>query len=524
MRELVKAMLLAAAVGVFAAMDAFHAAPVFDQAPATAVRAVAAPCESLLSLSLPHTTITLAQHVSGGTFMPPETTAGGPPNRGLENLPSFCRVTATLQPSTDSDIKIEVWLPTASWNGKLQAVGNGAWAGVIPYPALGAALTGGYATAGTDTGHTGNNARFAVGHPEKMTDYGYRAVHEMTVAARRIIASFYGNGPRFSYWNSCSTGGRQGLMEAQRFPADYDGIIAGAPVYERTRQLIWELWIAQAVHKDDASYIPPAKYPLIHRAALAMCDARDGVPDGLIEDPTTCPFDPQALECRNGDAPSCLTTAQVAAARTIYAPAVNPRTRQEIYPALQPGSELAWGGLAGPQPAGEAVELFKYVVFNDEHWDFRTLAFDTAVASTDKAQGGVLNATDANLKPFIDRGGRLLLYHGWNDQLVAPVSTVHYYDRVLQTTGRAKTADSVRLFMIPGMTHCAGGEGPNAFDKVDIIERWVERGQAPDRIVASHSTDGKVDRTRPLCPYPQVAAYNGTGRIDDAASFVCKAK
>ena len=282
-----------------------------------AAGAAAATCESLKSLSLPKTTITLAESVNGGTFTPPENSAGGPPARAITNLPAFCRVAATVKPSPDSNIQIEVWLPAAGgaespalqkWNGKLQSVGNGAWAGVIPYPALGAALSTGYATAGTDTGHTGNNARFAVEHPEKLADYGYRAVHEMTVAAKGIIAAFYGNGPRLSYWNSCSTGGRQGLMEAQRFPADYDGIIAGAPVYERTRQLIWELWIAQAVHKSDASYIPPAKYPIIHRAALAMCDARDGVTDGLIENPVTCKFDPGALVCSSGDAPACLTS------------------------------------------------------------------------------------------------------------------------------------------------------------------------------------------------------------------------
>jgi feruloyl esterase len=507
-----------AAVAVFAAIGASLERP-----------ALAASCESLAALTIPRTAITLAENISRGTFTPPA--GGGAPNRALANLPPFCRVTATLKPSPDSDIKIEVWLPAAEgtgsrnsgWNGKLQSVGNGAWAGVIPYPALGAALSDGYATAGTDTGHAGNNARFAVGHPEKLADYGYRAVHEMTVAAKAIIAAYYENAPRLSYWNSCSTGGRQGLMEAQRFPADYDGIIAGAPVYERTRQLIWELWVAQAVNQGAASYIPPAKYPLIHRAALAMCDARDGVTDSLIENPTTCHFDPKALECRSGDAPSCLTAAQVTAARKIYAPAVNPRTRQEIYPALQPGSELAWGGLAGPQPAGEAVDLFKYVVFNDERWDFRTLGFDTAVALADKAAGGVVDATDANLKPYVDRGGKLLLYHGWNDQLVAPLSSVHYYDRVLQSIGSAKSADSVRLFMMPGMTHCAGGEGPNAFDKIGVMEQWVEHGTAPDRIVASHSTDGKVDRTRPLCPYPQIAVYVGTRSTDDAASFVCKA-
>jgi len=288
--------------------------------------------------------------------------------------------------------------------------------------------------------------------------------------------------------------------------------------------LIWELWIARAVHKDDASDIPPAKYPLIHQAVLAMCDARDGATDGLLENPTTCRFDPGALACTNGDGPSCLTPAQVEAARAIYTPAVNPRTHQEIYPALQPGSELGWAGLAGPQPAGEALELFKYVVVNDEQWDYRALAFDTAVASTEKAAGGVLNASDANLKPYFDRGGKLLLYHGWNDQLVAPLSSVQYYDRVIKTTGRAQSTSSVRLFMMPGMTHCAGGEGPSAFDKVAVMEQWVEHGQAPDRIVASHSTDGRVDRTRPLCPYPQVASYKGTGSVDEGSNFVCKAR
>ncbi len=496
---------------VFAAV----ARPVAAQTPAA--------CEALASLSLPHATVTRAETIRGGEFAPPDNGTGAAAARPVTGLPAFCRVAATLRPSPDSDIRIEVWLPASGWNGKLQSVGNGAWAGVIPYPAMGAALAGGYATAGTDTGHTGNNARFAVGHPEKLTDYGYRAVHEMTVAAKAIAAGFYGNAPRLSYWNSCSTGGRQGLMEAQRYPADYDGIIAGAPVYERTRQLIWELWIAQAVHKDDASYIPPAKYAAIHRAALAACDAADGATDGLIEHPPACKFDPGTLQCTSGDGPSCLTTPQVEAARKIYTPAANPRTHQQIYPALQPGSELAWGGLAGPQPAGEAVDLFKYLVFDNEQWDFRTLDFATAVELTDKAERGALNATDANLKPFLSRGGKLLLYHGWNDQLVAPLSTVNYYTRVLETTGRSQAASSVRLFMMPGMTHCAGGEGPSTFDKVGVMEQWVEHGQAPERIVASHSTDGRIDRTRPLCPYPQVAAYKGAGSLDDAASFVCKA-
>jgi feruloyl esterase len=481
-----------------------------------------ATCESLATLGLPNTKVLSAQLQPAGRFVPP----GAPPNAAvnpaLDNLPAFCRVAASLHPTSDSDIRIEVWMPSSSWNGKLQSVGNGAWAGTIAYPALGTALSTGYAAASTDTGHVGNTARFVPGHPEKMVDYGYRAVHEMTVTAKAMIAAFYGNGPRLSYWNGCSTGGRQGLMEALRYPADYDGIIAGAPVNFRTHQLTWELWVAQAVHRDEASYIPPAKYPAIHQAALDACDARDGLRDGLIDDPTTCRFDPQVLECKDGDAPTCLTAAQVTAARRIYSPAINPKTKQAIFPALQPGSELGWGGLAGPQPVGEAVEFFQYVVYNDPTWDYRQLEFDRGADDADKAAAAVLNVTDPNLKPFVDRGGKLLLYHGWNDQLVAPLNSVNYYKSLVGTLGPAAAASSVRLFMMPGTNHCAGGEGPNTFDRMKVIEQWVEQGVAPDRITASHATNGVVDRTRPLCAYPQVARYTGTGSTDDAASFVCR--
>ena len=462
-----------------------------------------------------------------GGFTPP----GGAAAPAFATLPSFCRVMAALRPTSDSDIRIEVWLPLPraegtpgqnAWNGKLQSVGNGAWAGTLPYPAMATALATGYAAAGTDTGHTGNTAKFVPGHPEKLVDYGYRAVHEMTVAAKAIAAAFYGNAPRLSYWNGCSTGGRQGLVEALRYPADYDGIIAGAPVNFRTRQLTWELWVAQAVHKDEASYIPPVKYPAIHRAALDACDARDGLKDGLIDSPQACRFDPNVLVCRAGDTDSCLTTSQVEAARRIYAPAVNPKTNQEIFPALQPGSELGWAGLAGPQPVGEAVEFFQYVVFNDPAWDFKTLAWDTAAEAADRAAAAVINVTDPNLTPFFARGGKLLLYHGWNDQLVAPLNSVNYYQQIVSTVGRSTADASVRLFMMPGMNHCAGGEGPNTFDRMAVIERWVEQKQAPTRIEASHATSGRVDRTRPLCPFPQVARHTGTGSIDDAASFVCR--
>jgi feruloyl esterase len=478
-----------------------------------------ASCEKLAGLSLPHGAITLAQPVAAGEFKP-SAGAAAP----FRNLPAFCRVAATLVPSKDSDIKIEVWLPASGWNGKFQAVGNGGWSGAINQVALGAAVRRGYAAAGTDTGHAEGGASFALGHPEKLVDFGYRAVHEMTVKAKAVIAAYYGSGPRFSYWNGCSSGGKQGLKEAQRFPEDYDGIIAGAPANYWTHLMAGDLWPAHATLKDAASYIPPSKYPLIHQAVLEACDSLDGLKDGLLEDPGRCKFDPNILLCQGEDAPACLTGPQVEAARKIYGGARNPRTGQEIFPGLAPGSELGWGALAGgPEPFGIPVEHFKYVVFKDPAWDFKTLNFDGDVALADKIDNGLLNATDPNLKDFFDRGGKLLQYHGWNDQLIAPFNSIDYYRSVEEKLGAGRLRDSYRLFMAPGMAHCAGGEGPNTFDMVSIIEQWVEQAKAPDRIIAAHRASDAVDRTRPLCPYPQVAHYKGTGSADDAANFVCQA-
>ncbi len=474
-------------------------------------------CEGLRSLSLTNTTITTSAVVTG-SFTPP---GSSNPNATISNLPPFCRVAATLKPTTDSEINTEIWLPMSGWNRRLQSVGNGAWAGVIPYAAMAAAVTGGYVTAGTDTGHVGNTASFVPGHPERLVDYGYRSVHEMTIAAKAVIRAFYGEAQRYSYWNGCSTGGRQGLMEAQRFPADYDGIIAGAPVNARVHQMIWELWVARAVHKDAASYIPPAKYRLLNDAALAKCDAADGLKDGLITSPDRCRVDPSELRCTGADGPSCLTPAQVDAAKKIYAPATNPRTGREIFPALQPGSELGWAGLAGPEPVREAVEFFQYVVSNDPKWDFRTLDFDADVARAEKAASQIIDAVDPNLQPFFARGGKVLMYHGWNDQLVAPMNSVNYYQAVVAAT--KGSADSIRLFMMPGVTHCRGGVGPDNFDRMAAIERWVEGSEAPRQIIAEHLTKGVVDRRRPLCPHPQVAVYGGTGSVDEAQNFACKA-
>ena len=483
-------------------------------------------CETLKTLKLANTTISSAEAVEAGKLTLPTSGPGAPPPAAVATVPAFCRVTATLSPSADSDIKIEVWMPASGWNGKFEAVGNGGWSGIINYGGLVNAVKRGYAAASTDTGHAGNggDASFALGHPEKLVDFAWRAVHEMTVTAKAVVWTFYGDAPKLSYWNGCSTGGKQGLKEAQRFPDDYDGIVAGAPANYWTHLMASGVWIGQATLKDHASYIPPAKYAVIHRAALDACDASDGVKDGLIEDPARCRFDPSALKCEAEETPACLTTAQVEAARKIYQGPKSPRTGESIFPGLEPGSELGWGAMAGgPESFPITTNHFRYIVFRDPGWDFKTFDFDRDVALADRLDNGLLNATDPDLRRFFQRGGKLLLYHGWNDQLIAPMNTVNYYQSVVSAIGDAKLIDSsMRLFMAPGMAHCAGGEGPSSFDALSAMEQWVEGGKPPAQMVASHQTNGVMDRTRPLCPYPQTAHYGGTGSIDESASFACR--
>src|SRR4029077_17033052 len=368
---------------------------------------------------------------------------------------------------------------------------------------MGRALAQGYATSSTDTGHTGGSASFALGHPEKLADYAYRSEHEMTVKAKAIIDAFYGTGPKLSYWNGCSTGGRQALIEAQRFPDDFDGIIAGAAANPKTHLDAWRIWMAQAMFKDEASVIPVTKFPMIHKAVLAACDAIDGLKDGLIDDPTRCHFDPQVLECKNGDAPSCLTAAQVSAARGVMSP-VKDRKGGEIFPGFEPGNELGWERmLSGPDPYATAVDQFKYIVFDNARWDWRTFDLERDIAIAEKQSQGTLSSIDPDLSAFARHGGKLLMYHGWSDQDIAPKASINFYTRTLDAThGGPSNAAWLRLFMVPGMGHCGGGEGPNTFDMMTALEPWVERGLVPERIVASRITAGKVERTRPLCAYP----------------------
>ena len=494
-------------------------------APQIASGQTALTCESLSSLSLPNTTITMAAVTAPEEFW---TSQGGGERAAAGDASAFCRVAATLRPSADSDIKIEVWLPQSGWNGKFHSAGgslgaNSAVGGSINYPPMLSALRAGYATAGTDGGHQGATLSFAPGHPEKLVDYAYRAVHEMTVASKTLIAAFYGSGPQYSYWNACAAGGRQGWQEIQRYPADYDGLVVSDPANWWTNLQSWSLWVWQATHASEASYIPPAKYEVIHDAVLNSCDGLDGVRDGVIENPTRCEFDPQVLACAAGDGPSCLTPAQVIAARTIYAPATNPRTNEEIFPGLMPGSELLWGRLAGPNPPYYATETYKHLVFNDPSWTAVTnpIDFDTDVTRASEVASAI-NANDPNLKPFFDRGGKIIAYAGWTDPLISPLNSLQFHERVTAVVGQEQTDASYKLYMVPGMNHCRGGSGTDTFDMLSALERWVEEGEAPGRIIASKVVDGTVQRTRPLCPYPQEAVYRGTGSTDDAASFECR--
>ena len=363
-------------------------------------------CADLSRLALPNATITLAEAVAAGPFTPP----GAGDGERSRALPAFCRVAATLRPSTDSDIKIEVWMPAANWNGKFQAVGNGAFNGNISYPAMMTALNRGYATSSTDTGHTGNGAAWGAGHPEKVIDFGWRAVHEMTVAAKKIIAGYYDGGPKFSYWNGCSAGGRQAMKAAQRFPDDFDGIIAGAPGLDWTGRAARAVQVAKTLEKNEAARLASSDAQLLHRAALNVCDAGDGVKDGLIADPKSCRFDPGVLQCKGSEESSCLTSAQVDTARLIYSTAVNSASRRDIA-GLQPGSELGWTDLGWTASArATGLDQFRFLVFNDPSWNIQRFNVDTDIGRAEAADKDTINALDPNLKPFIDSGGKLIQY------------------------------------------------------------------------------------------------------------------
>jgi feruloyl esterase len=496
----------------------------FIPAPAAAQQS----CESLTSLKIPNATITSASAINP----PPDLVMPLPPGPAapagdLHVAVPFCRVVAFSAPTSDSHISFEVWLPAAAtWNGKFEAVGNGGFIGQIGYGALATALKRGYATAGTDTGHaSGNDESWALGHPEKLIDWSYRAVHEMTVDSKLIVAAFYGKPAKLSYWNGCSTGGKQGLTEAQRYPEDYDGIVAGAPANYITHLQaggVYTSWVRLKDGPNGPGYIPGSKMPVLHKAVLDSCDAKDGVLDGVIADPRRCHFDPKVIQCSGADGPNCLTAAQVKTAQEIYAGAKYNDGKQ-IFPGYEPGSELLWDSpFSAPVNNTIGVGFFRFMVFDNPNWDFTTFDADRDTRAADQKLGSIVNAIDPNLKAFEQHGGKLIMYHGWADQAIQPENSVNYYASVERAMGGAeKTQDFLRLFMAPGMTHCAGGAGPNTFDALGALEQWREQKVAPDTIIASHLTSGSVDTTRPLCPNPQVAIYKGSGDTHDAANFAC---
>ena len=519
-----------------------------------ATHAGAATCASLAALSLADTTISAAQSVPAGTYTAPD-------GEVFPGLPAFCRVAATLTPSSDSNIKIELWLPSAGWNGKYEGTGNGGYAGTIIYNVLADGVQRGYAVANTDMGTapaTTLDGSPLVGHPEKWKDWGYRATHVMTVAAKKIVHAFYGKHPRQSYFSGCSTGGEQALMEAQRFPDDYDGIVGGDPGHNRTHLHTAFVWTWQAGQRTPGSVLGFDKLALLNSAVLAACGTQDGAlkADGFLNDPRDCHFDPKALQCTGADAPTCLTAAQVQAAAAMYDGPRNPRNNHLIYPGWPRGSEgipVIWPfleGLLSPEPAFDG--LFKWVF--GPSWDWRTFDFDRDMATVDTVLGPILNATDPDLGRFKAHGGKLILYHGQADAIVAPQDTINYYNEVVATQrgegdddgdrhGRRaleETQDFARLFLAPGMSHCGGGPGPNVFNGADnlggpqdpdhdvlsALDRWVTQGVAPEKIIATKYVNDNpaagIAMTRPLCVYPQLAQYKGAGDTSNAANFVCR--
>jgi feruloyl esterase len=504
-------------------------------------------CTALSGLALEDgTTITSAAMVTTGTLEIA-------PSTRMTNMPAFCRVQAISRPSPDSNIFFEVWLPDrASWNGRFLSTGEGGFAGTPNYTRNG--LDGtmdeivkrGYATASTDTGHKNTDNWWAVGHPEKAADYLYRAKHVTTVAAKAIVASFYGRPATHSYFSSCSNGGRQGLIEAQRYPDDFDGLIIGAPWNFQSHSNAGFVWNAQAMAAAGAA-IPESKLPAISAAVLASCDKDDGVADGIVADPRMCRFDPQSLTCRGSESNSCLTPPQVSALQKIYDGPKNPRTGAQIFPGFAVGSEASWTGVVRV-PSSEApgglglISYFSNLVFEKPAWDFRTFDFDKDLSAADDKIGRLGNAVAVDYSPAKQRGVKIIQYHGWNDQTLQPAYSPQYYEDVAKANGGLEaTQDFYRLYMVPGMTHCSGGPGASNFggvgqqippvrdtthDLVKALERWVEEGTPPAGLIATKfadtaATNREVKFTRPLCQYPAVPRYSGTGDPNDARSFAC---
>jgi feruloyl esterase len=489
-------------------------------------------CTRLAGLKLKHTRIVAAETLEGPTFTPPPAPVaaqGAQPPAPLGELPTFCRVRAIIDPA----IQFELWLPLSNWNGKFEGTGNGGYAGAIVYTALAAGLRRHYAVSSTDMGHVStapDPGSWALGHAGLIVDQGYRAQHETALRSKEIVVAFYGNKPRLSYFVGCSSGGWQGMTEAQRYPNEYNGIVAGAPAFEVIHLHAGTLWTHLATQEIAAD-----KFRLITDAVLARCDAADGVKDGLLQDPRTCKFSPAELACREGqDSSRCLTAGEVAALQRIY-DGLRDSSGAVIYPGWPRGVEYALPMMRQPFVAALASSTFKDMVFGDPSWDYHQIDYERDVRRADAKLGAVLNNFSTDLTAFRRAGGKLILWHGWDDPLISPLHTLEYYRAVatffagggqVGAGDDAKAVEAIsgfaRLFLAPGVNHCGGGPGPDTFDALGALEAWVEHGVAPEQMIASHQTQGTVDRTRPVCAYPRTAVYSGSGSTDEAKSFSCR--
>jgi feruloyl esterase len=475
-------------------------------------------CADLAGMSLPDARVTATEEVQAGWSFPPSLFNMFSPRRTAQA--PFCRVSLTIE----REIKVEVWLPP-TWNGRQLGVGNGGLSGALNYPAMMSGVAQGFAASSTDTGHeTPDNffdSTWVPGHPDRVVNFGHRAHHLMAQTARRVIAHYYGRAPHHSYFSGCSSGGWQGLSEAQRYPEDYDGVLAGAPannfILLQTNSVIGQQYTLR--HPD--SVVPPPKGELVVRAAVAACDRLDGVVDGLIENPRACRFDPGALQCRDGNTTDCLTAPQVQRVRDTYGVRTS-AGGMRLYPGPSWGAPPSFD-LSGPGVTVGPDTMMVLALRQRPSWTTETFDGDRDIPPLQAELGPTLNSYDPNLAAFARRGGKLILYHGWADALITPENTLNYYEQVEATVG-GDVRSFARLFMAPGMGHCSGGSGPFSFDGLKPLVDWVENGRAPDSIVAAHLDGaGKSDRTRPLCPWPKVARHGGAGSTDEAASFTCAA-
>jgi hypothetical protein len=496
----------------------------------------AADCDAIQHLKLPDTTIATAQRITSSEVSGPGI------EKPLHDLPVFCRVTGVLRPSADSDIRFEVWLPEKDWNQRFLGVGNGGFAGSIGYQSLAGNLRRGFATAGSDAGHKGGgeDASWSLNHPEKTKDFGWRAVHLTAERAKDIIKAYYGNPVQKSYFDSCSDGGREALMEAQRFPEDYDGILAGAPANAWTRMLSSGVSVTKGTIGTPQEYIPSAKLPAIERAALAACDASDGVKDGFLSDPAKCHFNPEVLLCKGTDSPDCLTQPQVQSLKRFYAGGVDD-SGKSIFPGFVMGDEEGWkdwvtGNSPGSGSGSQYVKsYFRYMVTGNPDWNVLTADVDASWNAAKTKTAAELDATNPDLSRFHARGSKLILYHGWDDPAISPWNSIAYYENVQKAMGATQAESFVRLYMVPGMEHCVGGPGPSAFGQLgipttggpkygvfDALVDWTEKGVPPAQVIATkYDSDKKAAMTRPLCPYPAIAKYKGAGDTNAAANFAC---